>query len=108
LVSNHLARGILLLATFLIEDVSSSAPIVGLGLVERLLSQYASSDIAIFGLTRNPAKADALVALQAKYPNKLVVVAYDGVNTESVKRASKEVESRIGWVDVVIGSAGQL
>ena len=75
--------------------------------MDRLLSKYASSDIAIFALTRNPAKADALVVLQEKYANKLFVVSYDGEDPESVQKAAEEVESRFGWVDVVVGSAGE-
>jgi NAD(P)-dependent dehydrogenase (short-subunit alcohol dehydrogenase family) len=81
--------------------------VVGLGLVDRLLSKHVSSDIVIFALTRNPEKADALVVLQKKYANNLFVVSYDGEDIESVQKAAKEVESRFGWVDVVVGSAGE-
>ena len=58
-------------------------------------------DIAIFALTRNPAKADALVVLQEKYANKLFVVSYDGEDPESVQKAAKEVESVLSAKSVV-------
>jgi NAD(P)-dependent dehydrogenase (short-subunit alcohol dehydrogenase family) len=89
-----------------INDLFCSSPAVGLGLVEVLLSKHAS-DIAIFATARNPVKADALVALQKKYPHKLFLVAYDAEDKESAKKAAKEVESKFGWVDIVVANAGE-
>jgi NAD(P)-dependent dehydrogenase (short-subunit alcohol dehydrogenase family) len=79
---------------------------IGLGLVEVLLSKHSSSDVAIFAAARDLAKADALTELQKKYP-KLFLVAYDAEDKESAKKAAKEVESRFGWVDIVIANAGE-
>ena len=84
-----------------------SFPAVGLGLVERLLSKHASSDIAIFATARDPAKADALVTLQKKHSNKLFVVPYDAGDRQSAEVVAKQVEKRFGWADVVIGNAGK-
>jgi NAD(P)-dependent dehydrogenase (short-subunit alcohol dehydrogenase family) len=83
-----------------------SFPVIGLGLVERLLSKHASSDIAIFATARDPAKANALVALQKKHPSKLFIVPYDAEDRQSAKAVAKQVEERFGWVDVVVGNAG--
>jgi NADP-dependent 3-hydroxy acid dehydrogenase YdfG len=84
-----------------------SSPVVGLGLVEVLLSKHTSSDIAIFATARNPVKADALIALQKKHPQKLFLVAYDAEDKESAKKPAKEVESKFGWVDIVVANAGE-
>jgi NAD(P)-dependent dehydrogenase (short-subunit alcohol dehydrogenase family) len=83
-------------------------PVVGLGLIEVLLSKHATSDIAIFATARNPAKADALIALQNKHPKSLFVVAYNVEDREGAKTVAKEVESRFGWVDIVVANAGEL
>jgi NAD(P)-dependent dehydrogenase (short-subunit alcohol dehydrogenase family) len=80
---------------------------IGLSLVEVLLSKHASSDVAIFAAVRDPAKVDALIELQKKYPKKLFLVTYDAEDKESAKKAAKEVESRFGWVDIVIANAGE-
>jgi NAD(P)-dependent dehydrogenase (short-subunit alcohol dehydrogenase family) len=82
-------------------------PAVGLGLVEVLLSKHATSDIAIFATARNPAKADALIALQKKYPKELFLVAYNAEDKESANKAAKEVENKFGWVDIVVANAGE-
>jgi NAD(P)-dependent dehydrogenase (short-subunit alcohol dehydrogenase family) len=81
--------------------------VVGLGLVEVLLSKHATSNIAIFATARNPAKSDALIALQNKYPKELFLVAYNAEDKESANKAAKEVESRFGWVDIVVANAGE-
>jgi hypothetical protein len=83
-----------------------SFPVIGLGLVEGLLSKHASSDIAIFATARDPAKANALAALQKKHPNKLFIVPYDAGDRQTAKAVAKQIEERFGWVDVVVGNAG--
>ena len=79
----------------------------GLGLIQALLSKYSTEDVAIFATARDPSKADALNSLQSKHPDKVFVLPYDAEDRQSAKKAAKEVEQKFGWVDVVIGNAGE-
>jgi NADP-dependent 3-hydroxy acid dehydrogenase YdfG len=82
------------------------SPLPGLGLIQVLLSKYSTEDVAIFATARDPSKADALNSLQRKHPDKVFVLPYDAEDRQSAKKATREVEQKFGWVDVVIGNAG--
>ena len=83
------------------------SPLPGLGLIQALLSKYSTEDVAIFATARDPSKADALNSLQRKHPDKVFVLPYDAEDRQSAKKAAREVEQKFGWVDVVIGNAGE-
>jgi NADP-dependent 3-hydroxy acid dehydrogenase YdfG len=76
-------------------------------LVKALASKYTDLDITIFAGVRNPDKAVALQDLAKQYPGKILITSYDASDKESTNSAAQVVESKYGYVDIVIANAGK-
>jgi len=62
----------------------------------------------IFAGARDPSKAEVLKTLADKHPGRLHIVKLTSASEEDNVAAIKEVESKVGHLDVVIANAGKL
>lgn len=79
---------------------------LGLGLITELAAR---DDIVVFAGARIPAEANALKALQAKYPGRLHAIkltSADKVDNEADEAAIATINKVAGRLDVVIANAG--
>ncbi len=87
---------------------------IGFALVEALLSQHEQrfSDLPaepmVLAACRHPAQAEALLALQRVYPERLAIVEVDVANVDSISVLTKAVRQVTSTLDMVINTVGLL
>ena len=77
---------------------------IGLGLTHQLLIQGNH----VFATCRQPARADALQALEDSFSEQLTILALDVTDDESVAAAETAVSAQISSLDILINNAGIL
>ena len=92
------------MATYLVTGASRG---IGLELTKQLLELPASQVSKVFALTRS-SPSGPLQALIQKSPNRAVSILASVDDTESVRKAAREIETQLGTsgLDVLINNAG--
>jgi NAD(P)-dependent dehydrogenase (short-subunit alcohol dehydrogenase family) len=76
----------------------------GLGL--EFTRQYLEQGAHVFAGCRQPAAATSLHTLQARYPQRLSMVALDVADADAIRRAHDMVHSQTESIDILINNAG--
>ncbi len=76
----------------------------GLGL--EFTRQYLERGAQVFAGCRQPVTATSLRTLQAKYPQRLSIMALDVGDAEAIRAAHDTVYSQTGKIDILVNNAG--
>jgi len=77
---------------------------IGLALVNEIASKH--SNVLVYAGARDPSSANALKEVKDKYPGKVEIIKYVASDVDNNKEAAKIVQSKHGYVDVVVSCAG--
>jgi len=76
---------------------------IGFHLVQQFLE---NTDSRIFATCRQPAHAEALNTLQTQNDDRLVIIALDVLDADSIQRASNAITEHTESIDLLINNAG--